>query len=96
MPQIQIDDQVFKAAQRRATDGGYPSVDAYITDVVVHDLTDEGEETPNLDHLFTPQVIAELKEISEKARAGGKTYTSEEVRQHFRSKSEAWEENHAG
>jgi hypothetical protein len=96
MPQIQIDDQVFKAAQRRATDGGYSSVDAYITDVVVHDLTEDSEGTPNLDHLFTPQVIAELKQISEKARAGGETYTSEEVRQHFRSKSEAWEENHSG
>jgi hypothetical protein len=96
MPQIQIDDQVFKAAQRRATDSGYSSVDAYITDVVVHDLTELGDETPKLDHLFTPQVVAELRQISAKARAGGKTHTSEEVRQHFRKKSEAWEANHSG
>ncbi len=95
MPQIEIDDQVFKAAQRRATDGGYPSVDAYITDVVVHDLTEGRDETPNLDNLFTPKVIAELKQISEKARGGGKTYTSEEVRQHFQRRSEAWEQNHS-
>ncbi len=56
----------------------------------MNDLTDDSDETPNLDHLFTPQVIAELKQISEKARAVGKTYTSE-VRQHFQSKSEAWQ-----
>ena len=96
MPQIQIDEKIFNAAQRRATDGGYSSVDAYVTDVLVHDLTEDGEGTPNLDHLFTPQVIAELKQISEKARAGGKTYSSEEVRQHFRSRSQAWEEKHSG
>ena len=96
MPQVQIDDQVFKAAQRRAADGGYSSVEAYITDVVVHDLTDDRDETPNLDHLFTPQVVTELEQISAKAKAGGKTYTSAEVGEHFRKRSNAWRENHPG
>jgi len=96
MPQVQIDDQVFQAAQRRAADGGYTSVEAYITDVVVYDLTNAGEDTPDLDHLFTPQVIGELEQISARAQAGGKTYTSEEVREHFRSKSQVWGENHSG
>jgi hypothetical protein len=95
MPNAQVDDQVFKAAQRRAADGGYTSVEAYIADVVVHDLADDSEETANLDHLFTPQVIAELEQISAKARAVGKTYTSEEVREHFSKKSAAWRENHS-
>ena len=96
MPPVQIDDQVFQAAQRRAADGGYSSVEAYITDVVVHDLASADEETPNLDHLFTPQVIAELEQISARAQAGGTTYTSEEVREHFRRKSQAWVEDHSG
>jgi hypothetical protein len=97
MAKIQIDDEVFQAAQQRAADGGYPSVDAYITDVVVHDLTEEGGvETPNFDHLFTPKVVAELERISATARAGGKTYTSEEIREHFRKRSAAWRENHSG
>ena len=96
MPQVQIDDQLFQAAQRRAADGGYSSVEAYITDVVVQDLTNADEETPDLDHRFTPQVIAELKQISAKAQAGGATYTSEEIREHFRRKSQAWGEHHSG
>ena len=96
MPQVQIDDQVFQAALRRAADGGYSSVDAYITDVVVHDLTNANEETPDLDHLFTPQVIAELEQVSAKAQAGGTTYTSEDIREHFRRKSRGWGENHRG
>ncbi len=96
MRQVQIDDQVFEAAQRRAADGGYASVEAYINDVVVHDLTDDNQGTPNLNHLFTPEVIAELELVSAKAKAGGKTYTSEEIREHFRGKSEAWRRNHSG
>ena len=95
MPQIQIDDQVFQAAQRRAADGGYSSVDEYITDVVAHDLSNADEETPNLDHLFTPEVNADLEQISARAQAGGKTYTSDEVREHFLKKSRAWGEKHS-
>lgn len=94
MAQVQLSDEVFKTAQRRAAEGGYPSVEAYITDVLVHDLADDADETPNLDHLFTPDVIAHLDRISADIKAGGKTYTSEEVAEHFRKKSEAWRENH--
>jgi hypothetical protein len=94
MAQVQLADEVFNAAQRRATEAGYPSVEAYITDVLVHDVTDDTEETPNLDHLFTPEVIARLDRISANIKAGGKTYSSEEVAEHFRKKSQTWRENH--
>ena len=91
MSQVQLDEQVFEAAQRRAVAGGHSSVDEYIADVVARDLANSNEETPDLDEMFTPQVIAALERIAEAAKAGGKTYTSDEVREHFRMKSEAWE-----
>jgi hypothetical protein len=92
MAQIQLDDQVFKAAQRRAADGGYSSVDEYITDVVVHDLS---EETDNFDSLFTPDRIAELDRVSAEIKAGGKTYSLAEATEHFENKRIAWLANHA-
>ena len=48
----------------------------------------------NFDHLFTPQVVSELEQISAAAKAGGKTFTSEEVREHFRKKSDARRAKH--
>jgi hypothetical protein len=63
----------------------------YIADVLTQDAADD---TENFDLLFTPQVVAELEQISAAARAGGKTYTSEEVREHFRKKSDAWRASH--
>jgi len=91
MPQVQLNDKVFDAAQRRAADGGYTSVDEYIADVVIGDLN--GVE--NFDHLFTPERIAELETISAEIKAGGKTYTIDEAQEHFETKRKAWLEKHA-
>jgi hypothetical protein len=62
-----------------------------IADVVAQDAADDVD---NFDHLFTPGVVAEPDQISAAARAGGKTFTSEEVREHFRKKSEQWRASH--
>jgi len=91
MPEVRLDDQVFKVAQRRASEAGFASVEEYIANVVTQDVADDRE---NFDHLFTPQVVSELEQISAAAKAGGKTYTSEEVREHFRKKSDAWRASH--
>jgi hypothetical protein len=97
MHQVQLNDQLYREAQRRASEAGYATVDDYVADVVSHDLVeDDGQDTPDLDHLFTPPVVAELEQIAARAKAGGKTYTSEEVREHFRAKSDAWRENRSG
>jgi hypothetical protein len=87
MTEVRLDDQVFKVAQRRASEAGFASVEEYIADVVAQDVADDAE---SFDHLFTPQVVRELEQTSAAAKAGGKTYTSEEVREHFRKKSDAW------
>ena len=82
MHQVQLSDQLYRVAQRRASEAGFATVEEYIADVEAQDIADD---TENVDHLFTPQVVAELEQISAAAKPGGKTYSSEEVREHFRS-----------
>ena len=91
MQQVQMPDQLYRVAQRRAAEAGFATVEEYIADVVTQDVADD---TENFDHLFTPQVVSELEQISAAAKAGGKTYTSEEVGEHFRKKSDAWRASH--
>lgn len=92
MAQIQLSDQIFQAAQRRAASGGYSSVDDYIADVVVQDLS---EKPDHFDHLFTPERIAHLEKISADIKSGGKTYTMAEAKEHFENRRKAWLTNHA-
>src|ERR1700683_94466 len=94
--QVQLNEKLYKEAQRRAELAGFSSVDEYIADVVSQDLLEAGGEDGNHDHLFTPQIIAELDQISAEIRAGGKTYTLDEVERHFEKKREEWLQNHAG
>jgi hypothetical protein len=90
MPQIQIDEKIFEAAQRRAADAGYSSVDEYVADVVAHHLVEDGnDETPNLDHLFTPERLAEIDQAAAEVEAGNYV-TADQVREHLRQKREAW------
>jgi hypothetical protein len=93
MHQIQLNDELYKEALRRATEAGFASVEEYIADVLSQELHDA---TENLDHLFTPEAIAELDQISDQIKAGGKTYSAEEVEQHFEKKREEWLRKHAG
>jgi len=90
MQQIHLNDDVFKAAQQRAAAGGYSSVDAYISEIVEHDINDED----NFDHLFTHEIMAHLDQIASAAAARGKTYTSAEISEHFQKKSLARQEHH--
>jgi len=53
-------------------------------------------EQENFDHLFTPEVIADLDKISDTIKAGGKTYTMDEVDQHLEQKRQEWLRNHVG
>ena len=87
MHQIQLADQLYEEAQRRAIEAGFTTVDEFVADIVAQELELSAE---NRDHVFTPEVIRELDRVSAAAKAGGKTYSADEVKEHFRTRSEAW------
>jgi len=93
MYQVRLNDKLYKEAERRAREAGFGSVDEFVADRLESDFSD-GQE--NFDHLFTPEVIAHLDKISQKIKAGGKTYTMEEVDEHFEKKRQEWLRKHAG
>ena len=96
MRQVQIDEQLFNAVQMRAAEAGYASVDECIADLAVHFLNDPPDsETPDLDHIFTPEKLVELDQISTEIKAGAKTYTAAEVDSHFENKRKEWLKKHA-
>lgn len=92
MPQVELSDQAFEAAQRRAAEGGYSTVEEYIADIVACDVSGAGQD---FDHLFTPERLAELERISTEIKAGGKTHSMGEAREHFDKKRKAWLANQA-
>ena len=81
MHQIQLDEQLYQEAQRRAAEGGFGSVDEYVADRLRHDF----EEPENLDHLFTPERLAHIDRADAQIDAG-LGITAEQVREHFRKK----------
>jgi hypothetical protein len=93
MHQVQLNDKLYKEAERRARDAGFGSVDEFVADRLESEFSEEQE---NFDHLFTPEVIADLDRISAQVKAGGKTYTMQEVDEHFEKKRQEWLRNHAG
>jgi len=95
MHQVQLADEVYEQAQRQAAEAGFDNVEDYLADLVMQDSEFEVVDDVNVDHIFTPEVIAELDQISAEIKAGGKTYTMAEVDAHFNKKREEWLRNHA-
>jgi len=90
MPQIQLNDQIFTAAQRRAAGAGYASVDEYVADVVAHDLSAEnGADTPDLDHLFTPERLAHIDAAAAQIKDGN-FYTTEQADAELAKRRAEW------
>jgi metal-responsive CopG/Arc/MetJ family transcriptional regulator len=92
MNQVHFAEKLYKKVKRRASEEGFSSVDDFVADIVRQKLE---EGAGNLNHLFTPERIAHLDRISAKIKAGGKTYTMQEVEAHFDKKRKQWLENHA-
>ncbi len=55
MHQIQLSNDLFEGAQRRATEAGFSSVDDFVAEVLRHELADEAVD---FDRLFTPERLA--------------------------------------
>lgn len=86
MPQVQLDEQVFKVAQRRAADGGYASVEEYIADVVVQDTLGDGD---NIDHLFTPARLEQIDKAEAEIKSGN-FYTTEQADHELAKRRSEW------
>lgn len=90
MQQVQLDERLYKDAQRRAAEAGFSSVDEYVADVVSHDLVEGApDQAPNLDHLFTPERLESIDAAAAEIKAGN-CFTAEQVREHFKKKRDAW------
>lgn len=65
--EVTIPDLLYTEAQRAVAASGFDSMDAYLTDLISHDVQ---PGTENHDHFFTPEVVAELHAAAAAARTG--------------------------
>ena len=88
---VQLDDRLFQKAQQRAAEAGFASVDEYVAEIVSQDLVEGLDaEQPDLQHLFTPERLAEIDAGFAEIQAGN-SFTAEEVREHFKQKRAEWD-----
>ena len=93
MHQVQLNDKLYKEAERRAAEAGFPTVDEYVADVVSHDLVeDTGGEIPNLDHLFTPERLAHIDKAEAEIKAGN-FYTADQADAELAKRRAEWLRN---
>ena len=90
MHQVNLNDQLYQDVQRRAAEAGFTNVDDYVADVLSHDLN---EETPDLDHFFTPERMAQIDQSLASAAAGN-VYTSEQVDEELAKRRDEWLRQH--
>lgn len=91
MHQVQLPERLYKEAERRAAEAGFANVDEYVAQVVGQDLAGEAED---FDSLFTPERLAQLDQVSAEIKSGAKTYTMDEVGEHFERRGDAWRQQH--
>ena len=92
MPQVQLAEDLYNEAQRRAAEEGFASVDDFISVMLTENLRDDIEEE-NFDDRFTPEVIAFLDQTSAEMQAGN-SVSDAEIDKHLADVREAWLKNH--
>jgi hypothetical protein len=90
MHQVNLSEQLYQDVRRRAAEAGFANVDEYVADVLAHDLN---AEAPSLDHVFTPEHMAQIDQSLASAAAGN-VYTSEQVDQQLAKRREEWLRQH--
>lgn len=86
MRQIQVNDQLYQEAERKAAEAGFVSVDDYVADVLQQDLVDDSE---NFDHLFTPERLAHIDRAIAQIEAG-QGLTSEQAKAELAKRRDEW------
>ena len=89
---VRIPDDIYQQAAR-AAQARDVSLEVFVAEAVKLHLQEESED---FDHLFTPEVIAELDGIVAELDAGGKSYSAAEVDAHFIAKRKEWLAKYAG
>lgn len=89
---LQLSDQLYDRVHRRAMEAGFANLDEYIVDVVSEEVS---QQTEDLDHRFTPKVMAHLNQIQEEIKAGAKTYSEEGLDDYLQERARQWRESHA-
>jgi hypothetical protein len=85
MHQVNLNDQLYLDAQRRATDTGFANVDEYVASLLSQDLA----ETENLGHFFTPERLALIDRASAQI-AASQCFTSEQADEELAKRRDAW------
>lgn len=67
MHRIQLNDELYQFAQRRAAESGCNSVDEFVADWLQH----EQDEEEVIQRLFTPQRLAQIDRAIAEVEAGG-------------------------
>jgi hypothetical protein len=91
MQQVNLNDDLYQEARRRAETAGFSSVDEYIADVLSHDFQ---LEDVNLDLFFTPERMA-LVDQSAADVAKGNVHTMDQAREALAQTRDAWLRDHA-
>jgi soluble cytochrome b562 len=86
MHQVQLADQLYKDAQRRASEAGFSTVDEYVADVLSHDLSPDATD---FDHLFTPDRLAHIDKAAAEIDAG-EFYTTEQAATELAKRRAEW------
>ena len=90
MHDVPIPDHLYRQATQ-AAEAHHVTVEAFVAEAVQLLLLDDPE---NLDHLFTPRVLAAIDKGAEEAREG-KSLTMAQVEEQLLAKRKAWLEERA-
>jgi hypothetical protein len=83
--QFQMSDQLYLSAQQQAEEGGFSSVDEYVAVVFQNYLN-----TPDMEHLFTPERMAIIERATAEYEAG-LGMTREQANAKFAEMRRAWD-----
>ena len=87
MHQVNLSDELYQSIQRRAVVAGFSGVDEFVVDILSHEI--DGD-TPDLDYLFTPERIAQIKQADDKIQAGH-FFTTEQTDEELVKRKQQWQ-----
>lgn len=91
MRQVNLTDQLYQEAQRRAAEAGFASVDEFLADMLAFEFQPVDE---SLDHFFTPERLALIDQAAADVAAGN-VYTMDQATEALAKSRDVWLRNRA-